>query len=1185
MLIKKIVSSLTDILYGKPKVRTLLAFVILCWTLPTQAQLINTEFGKNRVQYHKDFASWSQYQSDNFMVYWYGEARYVGQAVTQLAEQEFSSVQSILEHRMNDRIEIIVYVDLTDLKQSNIGSEEAFENQTGQTKIVGNKMFVYFNGDHTDLKRQVREGIASVFLNAMLFGSNLQEIVQNAVLMNLPAWFKDGLISYCGESWTTELDNQLRDYVLSDEFESFDKLAEDNPRLAGHSFWHFLSLNYGTSTVSNLLYLTRINRSIESGFLYVLGSSFEQITASWALFYRQRYQNEKKEFLANPGEKIAFKNKRNLPVTEVAISPDGKKLAYAINEIGKVKIYVLDLETGESQRIMKNGFRNVIQATDYEYPHLAWNPSGLQLGIMYEKRDVIYLTMHDITTEKEITEPLDPQYQRIHSAAFLDNNTMVLSATVRGLSDIFLYFTNTRQTQRITQDFWDDLDATAVNLRGQRGIIFSSNRPDTTMYTRKLDSIVPQEDFDLYYFNLDGEVKELVRLTNTDYADERNPIGVDSTWYIFTSDESGIFNRSAGYLEDYVAYYEKVVRLKDGDSLLMHVDSSLAALDTALIDTFFTRPVVKTHGVNHFQTNYSRNLEHMAAAPRVEKLIEVQVNDNAYEILSRTLDPTVQLTPKPTQYYINLISLERRKKSLESALSKARKEIKPQPAPQKEPSPEPEPEPADEPIVEEEPASDTSKVDIDNYFFQTPFDEEEMPSKESQTTQNEQEVEQPVDRQRTIVQPAQYLNGKEPFRFKSSRIIPYRLKFRTDFVTTNLDNNILFDGLNSFAGTPQEFSLPPPGILMKANFKDLLEDYIIEGGVRIPTTFNGSEYFIFLDDKKNRWDKRYAFYRRGQRYIDDQSSVIPKRSEGLTNIALVQLRYPFDIYRSLRATGTFRLDRLTQLATDATTLNTPIFREQRIGLKLEYVFDNTIDVALNIKNGTRYKIYSEIVKRIQVNLGDDFQFDLGEGYMGVVGFDARHYQRFLKHSVLAVRGAGATSFGSEKILYYLGATENWIFPKFNNTIPIPNSDSYAYQTIAANMRGFEMNIRNGNSFAVFNTEVRIPIFRYLFPKTNSGFFKNFQAVGFFDAGTAWQGANPFSKENPLNTIFIPEGANPGEVPVTMKVNYFRDPIVAGYGIGARFLLFGYLIRMDYGWGIETREVQDPVLHISLGTDF
>ena len=43
--------------------------------------------------------------------------------------------------------------------------------------------------------------------------------------------------------------------------------------------------------------------------------------------------------------------------------------------------------------------------------------------------------------------------------------------------------------------------------------------------------------------------------------------------------------------------------------------------------------------------------------------------------------------------------------------------------------------------------------------------------------------------------------------------------------------------------------------------------------------------------------------------------------------------------------------------------------------------------------------------------------------------------------------------------------------------------------------------------------------------------------------------------------------------------------MAGYGLGLRTMLFGYFIRVDYAWGIETRIVQDPGLYISLGMDF
>lgn len=106
------------------------------------------------------------------------------------------------------------------------------------------------------------------------------------------------------------------------------------------------------------------------------------------------------------------------------------------------------------------------------------------------------------------------------------------------------------------------------------------------------------------------------------------------------------------------------------------------------------------------------------------------------------------------------------------------------------------------------------------------------------------------------------------------------------------------------------------------------------------------------------------------------------------------------------------------------------------------------------------------------------------------------------------------------------------------------------------------------------------MFQYFSKNIKSAFIRNFQVVGFFDVGTAWEGLDPYSEDNPLNTTVFEEG----EV-IDVTVNFFRDPIVAGYGFGARSTLFGYFIRADYGWGIETGIIQKPRLHISLGLDF
>ena len=110
-----------------------------------------------------------------------------------------------------------------------------------------------------------------------------------------------------------------------------------------------------------------------------------------------------------------------------------------------------------------------------------------------------------------------------------------------------------------------------------------------------------------------------------------------------------------------------------------------------------------------------------------------------------------------------------------------------------------------------------------------------------------------------------------------------------------------------------------------------------------------------------------------------------------------------------------------------------------------------------------------------------------------------------------------------------------------------------------------------------------PFFNYFSKQLSSNFLRNFQLVGFFDIGAAWMGVSPFNQDNPLNTRII---QNPPDDPsVILKVNYFRNPVVAGYGVGARALLFGYFLRLDYARGIETRVVQDPMLYISIGTDF
>ncbi len=1187
------------------------------------AQTSQVTFGKNRVQYNQDFDEWSRFESDNFITYWYGQGRTIGQSVVQMAEYDFAYIQGMLEHRMNQKVQLIVYADITDVKQSNIGSDEVFTLPGGnlnrlrgsgyvsgsQAKFLGNKAFVYFNGDHTDLRRQVREAVAGVYLENMLYGSNIQEVVQNAVLMNLPDWFKQGLVSYMGQPWNTELDDQLRSLMASGRYDDFFELAEEYPGLAGHSFWFFVARNYGESTVSNLLYLTRINRSVESGFLYVLGSPYETVLYNWKEFYQGRFQQDLAGRPALPGQEVAFKNRRNSPVTQLRLSPDGQNILYVLNEIGKVKVYRQEIATGKRELIYKGGNRNALQATDYNYPLIDWNPSGQEIAVLYEVRDKPKLLLYSLTTGKKLVEELAPGLQRVHSLDYIDPGSMVITATVNGYSNVFTYLPATRQFQAVTNDFYDDLDARAVNVRGRRGIVFASNRTDTLLQSLRLDTILPIANFDLFYYDLQNRSNELVRITNTPFADERLPSAIDTTYFQFVTNESGIHNATAARLEDYIHHYDQVITLTTGEEIRLNADSTLESLDTSLIDTIVIEPIIRERAVLYPQTNLPTNIHAQATAPRAGRQARLYVDGGKPRIFVENLavGPIVEARPTSFGRFQREGSAQyRRQPQAKTTLTGRRSRTAgalARPLPSNRPTAPPvnlTPDPAElDTIVP--PAQDTvettpqePKIDLDNYLFQSEFEDDTPPPPLGREPGREPVVTTPRD-PLPVPRPVNpslrgeqvYAQPNEVYRFLPSRITPYRTQFRVDYVRTTADNDPLFEGLNTFAGNPDGFTQQPLGILFKGNVKDLFEDHVIEGGLRIPTSFNGTEYFMIYHNRKKRLDINYAVYRRNRRRDEGNLQFGPRRIDENTLLGQVGVRYPLDVFRSLRATATLRRDRVQSLPTEIRALQSKPARDQRVGLRLEYVFDNTIPVSPNIMWGTRYKVYTDVYKgfNFDLNGNDTNEQTFVPGILGIIGIDFRHYQRLDKWSILALRGAGVTNFGKQQILYYLGGADNELGANFGQAVPVPTEENIAFQALANPLRGFDQNIRNGTTYVLGNAELRIPVFNYFFKRIRSSFIRDFQLVGFFDIGTAWVGEDPYSPDNPANIITYPDPSIDNNSPVSVQVTRFRDPIVYGYGLGARTTLFGYFIRVDYGFGTETAIRGEGKWHFSLGYDF
>ena len=204
-----------------------------------------------------------------------------------------------------------------------------------------------------------------------------------------------------------------------------------------------------------------------------------------------------------------------------------------------------------------------------------------------------------------------------------------------------------------------------------------------------------------------------------------------------------------------------------------------------------------------------------------------------------------------------------------------------------------------------------------------------------------------------------------------------------------------------------------------------------------------------------------------------------------------------------------------------------------------------------------------------------------------VGFDARYYLKIYKCIIWANRISGAASFGTSRMLYYMGGLDNWLSTgsKFDYNTPIDQKNNYAFQTLATPLRGFIQNARNGDKYLMVNSELRIPLFSALKNgNIKSEIIRNFEIIGFFDAGTAWEGISPFSSSNPLFSETIPNTTdNPS---VIVNLHQYKSPVIMGFGPGLRTSLLGYFIKLDAAWSYDTGVVsQKPTYYLSIGLDF
>ncbi|RYZ28603.1 MAG: hypothetical protein EOO10_08995 [Chitinophagaceae bacterium] len=1110
------------------------------------AQVNAVEFGKNRVQYQK--FNWRYYQTDNFNSYFSQDGLELGKFVAQVAEKELPQLEEFVEYGLQRRANIAIYNNFDEMYQSNIGLGIDWQGTGGVTKLVNNKMLVYFDGNHENLRRQIRQGIAGILVQNILFGDDLGEFAANQTLLDLPKWLTDGYIEYAAEEWSTDLDNQLKNELLGGDYKNFYHFAFKKPMLAGHAFWYYIGNKYGKQKTTYLLYLSRIYRNLNSATQKVAKKKFKEVLNDFMQEMPSMYMKDlRARKVAPKGQVTVSEEIGKKDFIRFNANPVPKSFTYAVVEF-KQGVYSVVLHENFVDRkvLVKFGTRTREDEINPNYPILAWDGKGTRLAVLYSHEGKIKFFVYDLVTRIKRDKLVLDQFDQVQDMKYmLDANTLIFSAVKGGQTDLFTFKIDKERTEQITNDVYDDLDPQFVAFPNKTGIIFSSNRP--TADAPNADTAITARPYNIFLIDNwnQSEFKQISQLTNLSVGNARYPSQYQTTHFTFVSDENGIANRYAGFFRSERAGLDTLVFI--GDEVLRNppqkeVDSLLKEWDKTQIDSVGYVSLTNDSAYVFPLTNYQASLLETRTAGDQNQVSEVIRQGDMKFLYRLKVDENAlrrrNVSARPTEY--------RKKLEEQRRINLSRLMRDEQPVP-----------------------GDTTKKQTD--FFNSEFGNERR-----DTTKLGQVIEAAPVAEESVLSRA--------------KLFEYRpRKFFNDYVVAGLNNTVFgparyqpFTG-----GGPID---PANGNdlngLIRMGTVDLFEDVKISGGIRFAPNLKDNDILFEYTNLKKRFDWGFSYYRSTAGASVNSAVGDIQIGKTHSNYYLARLRYPLDRTKSVRLTVGPRFDRFVFNNFNTQTLKEPDSKQTFGQMTLEYVHDNTINPAQNIWYGLRWKTWVDWFTKLS-----DIQATEGK-YLFNVGFDARHYLPIYRNLIWAVRAAGDFSWGNQKVVYYLGGVDGWMkfgdnqksdgsYRYFDPSNSVDPDATYAYQALAVNMRGFIQNVANGNNNLVINSEIRFPVFTTLLNRPiNNALLRNFQLVQFVDLGTAWNGA--YDKlERP--SVMYTNANNPG-VAVKVKAGGI-GPFAGGYGFGARSTLLGYFVKFDVAWQMDGIFKGKPVTYLALGLDF
>lgn len=1094
-------------------------FLFLAAAPAAFSQQSRESFGKNRFQYRQ--FDWQYISGENFDVYYYDNRKGNASESLNYLESEFDRITDLIGFPSYFKIKVFVYNSLSDLRQSNVGLNHSAVSAGGETEFIKSHIEVAYTGTAQEFKEELLYKTSELLINEMMYGGNLKDVFQNALLLNLPDWFVQGAIYYVSKGWSAEMDDFVRDLVQTNNAKKFTKLDGKEAALAGQSFWNFITEKYGKSSVHNILNYTRVTRNEEKSLLITLGVSYKTLINEWESFYRQMALQTSRSYVTPSEEtKLTKQPIRHVNYTSVKVSPDGRNVAYAENDRGHFSITVKSLESGKEKTILRGGTRVIGQRVDYSNPLIGWADANT-LGVIGIKQGEYWFWLYDLTTQSKLPRQLE-KFNNIRSINFSANGRLaIMSADFEGRNDLYLLSTRRDRTRRLTNDTFDDLDPSFIP--GTNRIVFASNRStDSLRSNQKVGLSDLTEKFNLFAYDLDSTNTTLTRLTNTlskDFA----PRALNGSVFYYLSDQRGIINLfkydlTSGIYSQVSNFNSSILNydLNPESKTLAFVTSKNLEQQIYVDRNFDPNRQVFTPSTRRKELQQARNIRERKTSTEnksmsVKELLNARIKARQSDTVSVKVDVYDSLSAKSDTLTLKLDSIPLLKK--------------------------------DTVVVAKE-----NPLNTDNYTFEDEVIKEPKPTESFLS---------------------RYVKARD--KQKISGPYPYDPKFSA----SNLVTSAVIDPLRGF-GLLIETQMNDMlenyrfyGGLM-ASLKDFKSGDV----------YAEFQYLPKFIDFSFRFDRKAVYWET----LTSEDGRPPDNYNYSLNKMEVGASLPLNDRTRITVKPFGTLTRSVNLGPSGLSSSSPTQPPMSLyyaGLKSELIYDNAIISGANLIEGSRGKIsftHHENIGNQQLSFSQvsidvrHYQKIYKEIVLAIRGFGGSFFGNAPKQYLLGgmdnwafndSRVDGASSTGQPNPLGASGENQDLLFVEY-----------------ATSLRGFDYATLFGNKVLLANAEFRLPLIRALSDsQISSNFFRNLQFTAFYDIGTSWSGPPPFTSGTSVSYEVINQG------PFEVEIKNYLNPWLYSYGFGMRSVILGYYMKFDLAWPTVNFKRGDPRLSVTLGYDF